>query len=248
MVVVIDQDEKHVHLLSIPRDTKIQIPGYSGYRKANSAFALGEIKRNMQERNGETVTETGASLVIDMLEEYLEIPIDHYVHVGFQAVIDVIDAVGGVTIDVERSMIYDDPVDGTSIRINPGRQTLDGKNALDYVRHRLDNRGPAYYSSDFERNERQQKVIRAVADKVLSVEGVLNIEKIIEAATENIETSLTPDQMIRLAWDLKSLSSDNIFSIDNEAFWDSQQAFTIIPESRLAEIRAELKQIFYGES
>jgi LCP family protein required for cell wall assembly len=247
MVAVIDQSKHQVHLLSIPRDTKMMAPGYSGYRKANAAFALGVNKRRQQERNDQEITETGYSVVKGMLSEYLEIPIRYHVHLGFQGFVDTVDAVNGITVDVKRSMMYDSEKDNTHINLSKGVQTLDGKNALDYVRFRLDNRGVDYQSSDFDRNKRQQEVIRAVIDKLISFEGVSNIFSVVDAVAQNTSTNLSEGKMKDLIWDFKSFSRENIFSIENEAYWDSTQGFTIIPEERLKEIQQELQKILKSE-
>jgi LCP family protein required for cell wall assembly len=243
MVAVIDQNQHQVHLLSIPRDTKVWVPGYSGYRKANAAFALGEKLRLQQERNNQQITDTGYTVVKEMLSEYLGIPVKYHVHLGFKGFEDTVDALGGITIDVKRSMMYDSEEDGTHINLSKGVQTLNGKKALDYVRFRLDNRGPDYQASDFDRNVRQQEVIRAVVDKLTSFEGVSNIYSVLDAVAKNTSTDLSVTQMKNMVWEVKSFSRQNIFTIDNEAFWDSNQGYTIIPEERLKEIRNDLQNM-----
>jgi LCP family protein required for cell wall assembly len=243
MVAVIDQNQHEVHLLSIPRDTKVRVPGYSGYRKANSAFALGEKQRLQQERNNQEITETGYTVVKDMLSEYLGIPVKYHVHVGFKGFQDTVDALGGITVDVKRSMMYDSVKDGTHINLSQGVQNLNGKKALDYVRFRLDNRGPDYQASDFDRNERQQEVIRAVVDKLTSFGGVSSIYSVIDAVAQNTSTDLSVTQMKDLVWDVKSFSRQSIVTIENEAYWDSNQGYTIIPEERLRQIRNDLQNM-----
>ncbi|GAA0350615.1 LCP family protein [Bacillus horti] len=245
LVAVVDPNDKGITMLSIPRDTKAEIPGYSGYRKVNSAYAYGELKRASQERNGEMITETGPSLVKKTLSNLLDIPIDFHVQIGFDGFVDVVDAVDGVRVNVSRSMQYDDPIDGTHIRLEPGEQTLDGKNALDYVRHRLDNRGVSYYSSDFERNERQQEVIRAVIGKLLSIQGMTNLDNVIEAIADNVSTNFTSEQLMELTRSFVSLRTPQISSIETDAYWDSSQSYTIIPESNLIEIRQQLKELLH---
>lgn len=246
MVGVVDQVEHKVHLLSIPRDTKVQVPGYSGYRKANAVYALGESKRRQQEKDEEEVTVTGPLLVKKMLSEYLQIPIKHHVHLDFKGFEEVVNAVNGVEVDVKRSMEYDSN-DGTNIRLSKGVQTLDGKKALDYVRFRLDNRGSDYQSSDFERNERQHEVIRAIMGKLTSLEGVTNLYPVLDAVADNTRADIGKEKMKNLVWNFKSFSRQSIITIDNEAYWDSKQGFTIIPDERLQEIRIELQERFINK-
>lgn len=241
MVGIIDPEDKDVHLLSIPRDTKVEIPGYSGYRKINSAYALGDSKRRSQEREGKAVTENGFTLVKKTLSEFLGIPIHFHVQVDFDGFVEVVDAVGGVKVNVSRSMQYDDPYDGTSIHIRAGEQELDGENALGYVRHRLDNRGESYQSSDFERNARQQEVIKAVIDKLVSFKGLSRVEKVIDAVAENVSTNLSPSQLKKLTRDFITFRPSDLMSIENHAYWDSRQSFTVIPEDSLSEIQQQLQ-------
>ncbi|WP_202076639.1 LCP family protein [Caldalkalibacillus salinus] len=244
MVALIDRETPSVSILSIPRDTKVQIPGHSGYIKANAVFARGEAEGNRQKFAGEEPTTSGTQLVKETLSEYLEIPVDYHVHIGFQGFVDVVDAVGGVEVDVSRSMKYHDPEDGTQIDIPRGVQVLNGYHALGYIRHRLDDRGEAYYSSDFERNERQHEVIREITDRLTTVEGLSKMDQVLDAVVQNVSTNFTPDEMKELIWDLKSLSPSDLESIENDAYWDSSQGYTIIPDERIEEIKKQFQDKF----
>lgn len=242
MVAVVDPKDKAVQLLSIPRDTKVEVPGYSGYRKVNSAYALGESTRSKQERKGEEITENGYSLVKKTLAEFLDIPIHYHVQIDFEGFVQVVDAVNGVKVNVKRSMQYDDDIDGTHIHIKAGEQVLDGANALGYVRHRLDNRGESYYSSDFERNERQQEVIKGILDKLISFQGVTKLDDVMDAITDNVSTNLSPNQLKKLTKSFITLKPSEIATIENHAYWDSRQSFTVFPEENLKEIRQHLRE------
>ena len=103
--------------------------------------------------------------------EFFDVPIDYVVEIDFKAFEDIIDAFGGITVDVDMDMRYVDPTDGTNINLKKGRQLLDGKQALDFVRYRKSNDGTAE-SSDFERNMRQQQVISALVAKIKSIDGL----------------------------------------------------------------------------
>ncbi len=243
MIAVINPETHQVQLLSIPRDTKVTIPGFSGFRKANAAYALGEATRRQQERENKTVTVTGISLIQEMLSQYLQIPIDYYVSVDFKGFEEVVDAVGGVEIHVKREMIYDSEADGTHIHLLPGRQVLNGKKALDYVRYRLDNRGLAYQASDFDRNERQQEVIRAVLKKLTSFSGAIRINSVVDAVVENTRTDIPVKTVRKLALDIRSYTPENIITLENNAYWDSAQAFSLIPDTTLQALRNQLIQL-----
>jgi LCP family protein required for cell wall assembly len=239
IVAVVQPKEKKVKLLSIPRDTRVMIPGYTKYHKINSAYSRGENARLKAERNNEPVTVTGISLVKKTLEGLLGIPIKHYVTVDFEGFKAVIDELGGIEVNVERRLVYHDPTDGTSIDLEPGLQVLDGQKALDYVRHRHDDRGSKYYSTDFERNERQQEVIRKVADKVKSFSGITHIFGIMDIAGEHIKTDLSKSQIKGLIFAFKSIGSGSIETIPHEAYWDGV-SFTVFPKENLDAIRRTL--------
>ena len=134
-------------------------------------------------------------------------------------------------------MKYDDPTDGTHINLEAGLQQLDGKNTLDYVRHRLDNRGSKYYSSDFDRGQRQQVVIKAMVDKMKSFTGISSIFTVLNVAGDHAKTDLSKDQIKGLVLDFKSVGSENIASLDTGGFWDRASSHTIIPKENLQQIQ-----------
>ncbi|WP_019123461.1 LCP family protein [Brevibacillus massiliensis] len=241
MVSVINPATKKVQLLSIPRDTRVKIPGYSGYYKINSAFAYGESERRRDERNGKVPTENGVTLTKKTLEQMLGIPIQYYITVDFNGFKSIIDELGGVEVNVDSRLVYHDPTDGTTIDLQPGLQTLNGKNALDYVRHRHDDRGTKYYSSDFDRNRRQQEVIKAVLDKMTSPEGFTKLFTVIDVALKNVNTDLSPSQIKGLAKDFKGFSSSDLTVLDSGAYWNSSIMYTLLPEENLQAIRSTLQ-------
>ncbi len=238
IVAAINPKTKHVTMMSIPRDTGVQIPGYKGYHKINSVYSKGERERRLAEQTGKPVTETGTTLLKKTLEDALGIPIYHYALIDFEGFTKVVDKLGGLEIDVEKSMVYDDPTDGTHINLKPGLQQLDGKNTLDYVRHRLDNRGSKFYSSDFDRGQRQQIVIKAMVDKMKSFTGISSFFTVLNVAGDHAKTDLSKDQIKGLVLDFKSIGSENIASLDTGGFWDRASSHTIIPKENLKQIQA----------
>ena len=127
-------------MLSIPRDSRVKIDGH-GWDKINHAYAYG-----------------GSKLSKSVVEKLLGIPIEYTVVMNFQGFVRMIDALGGVTIDVEKRMYYSDPYDddrGLYIDLHPGVQKLNGKAAIEYVRYR-DEEG------DIGRVARQQKFLTAL--------------------------------------------------------------------------------------
>ncbi|HZG15882.1 MAG TPA: LCP family protein [Candidatus Bathyarchaeia archaeon] len=241
IVSVLNPKTKQVTMLSIPRDTRVKIPGYSGYHKVNSVFANGEAERRQAEANGRTPEEDGATLTKKTLQELVGIPIQHYVEVDFEGFKAIVDELGGVEVNVDRKLVYDDPTDDTHINLEPGQQLLNGTQALGYVRHRHDNRGTKYYSSDYDRNRRQQEVIRAMVSKVTSFEGITKIFKLIDVGAQHVKTDLSPEQIKGLATDFVKMDSSSITTLENGAYWNAGTSYTYLPKEKLEEIRATLQ-------
>jgi len=239
IVAVINPEDKRVSMVSLPRDTRVKIPGYSGYHKINSVYANGEAERRRAERNNEVPEEDGISLVKKTLGEILGIPINHYIALDFEGFKAVIDELGGIEVNVDRRLVYDDPTDGTHINLQPGLQVLNGEQALGYVRHRHDNRGLKYYSSDFDRNRRQQEVIRAVLDKAASLDGLTKVFAIMDVGAKHIRTDLSKEQIIGLAYDFKNFNSSMVTTLENGAYW--QGGYTYLDKEKLELIRSTLQ-------
>ena len=139
-VVTIDTIARRITMLSIPRDSRVKIDGH-GWDKINHAYAYG-----------------GSKLSKSVVEKLLGIPIEYTVVMNFQGFVRMIDALGGVTIAVDKRMYYSDPYDddrGLYIDLHPGVQKLNGKAAIEYVRYR-DEEG------DIGRVARQQKFLTAL--------------------------------------------------------------------------------------
>lgn len=186
MVANLNIKEKKVGLLSIPRDCLVSIPDYYD-EKINAAYSLG-----------------GVELARKTVEEVLQIEIDYYILVKVNALPELIDAIGGVELYVEKDMDYDDNWGHLHIHLKEGWQTLNGDRAEQYSRFRNDEEG------DLGRIRRQQQVICAVKDKVLSPALYSKIHKIIEATYKNVETDLSPGQILDLARIYKDIELENI--------------------------------------
>ncbi len=181
MIATIDPEKDRVALLSIPRDTRIRIKGY-GYDKINAAFAYG----------GERLTQ-------NTVESFLGLDIDHYVIINTQAFVKIIDAVGGIDVDVEKRMYYEDPWDddgGLIIDLYPGKQHMDGKTAITYVRYR-DEEG------DIGRIKRQQKFMQACLDKFTSPSIITSLPSVVSEIIDSVRTDLSLRQILEFAGTLK---------------------------------------------
>lgn len=165
----VDVEDSLVTLISIPRDTIVDIEGY-GTQKINAAYALG-----------------GASLAVSTISEYAGVDIAHCVEVHFEEAVDVVDELGGVEIDVEQSI----SVEG--VTLEPGTQTLTGEQALAYARDRKHVTG-----GDFGRAKAQREVIMAVADKALSC-SVTKLPSVVRQLAQCVTTDYKLSELVDLA-------------------------------------------------
>lgn len=180
-VVTVDTDTKDVSMLWIPRDSRVRIPGY-GWNKIGHAYAYG-----------------GTTLSKQTVSEFLGIPIDYYVAVNMSGFQKVIDALGGVDIDVDKRMYYYDPYDEGEIDnnglidIKPGMQHMDGSTALQYVRFRHDELG------DIGRIARQQKFAKAMLADIITPSIITRIPSVIKEASSVFTTDMPTTQMMSLS-------------------------------------------------
>ena len=191
MVATVDPKKKKASLLSIPRDTRVKIEG-NGYDKINAAYAYG-----------------GHELTKKTVEGLLGVPVDYYIIVDIHAFERIIDAIGGVDLEVEKRMHYEDPWDddgGLVIDLYPGMQHMDGKKAIQYVRYR-DGEG------DIGRIGRQQKFMRAVLEQVLSPDIVGHLPALIDEVSQAVKTDMSVREMMSFANILKDLKG-NVITAD----------------------------------
>lgn len=190
MAVTVNKDAGTAQILSLPRDTRVQIEG-NGYDKINHAYAYG-----------------GHKLTRKTVEKLLGVPMDYYVLVDIQAFERIIDALDGVDINVEKRMYYEDPWDddgGLVIDLYPGMQHMDGKKAIQYVRFR-DGEG------DIGRITRQQHFMQAVMEKMLSPSVVPKLPKLMEEIQSAVETDMPLTEMVSLAQLLPSIREHGMIS------------------------------------
>ena len=180
MLAFINVEQKAVNLLSIPRDTRVELAEGKGTTKINHAFAYGSVP-----------------LTRKTIENFLNVDIDRYVTVDFQGFADVIDALGGVDYDVEQRMYY--PAEDIDLQAGP--QHLDGKAALSYVRWR----GTA--TADIGRIERQQKFLSTVLEQVMSTGTILRLPNLIITINTYVQTDFSLSEFTSLINMFKDVSS-----------------------------------------
>ena len=179
MVATYDVKNQKVGVVSIPRDT-IVVRDWSNYPKINGAYGKG-----------------GVELVRREVSDLLGIPIDFYLKVDIKAFVALVDEVDGVDFDVPVNMNYDDPAQNLSIHYTKGMQHLTGQQALEVVRFRHNNDMTGY--SDVGRTQTQQKLLTAVAKKVLSWGSVPKITSFVNIFAQYVDTDLELSEMAYFA-------------------------------------------------
>lgn len=187
MVVSINSENGKVELLSIPRDTRVQIPGHKGAEKITHAFFYG-----------------GSQLAIRTVEDLLQLHINHFLVINWQAFIKTVDILGGVDLYVENNMHYEDPYADLVIHLTKGYQHLDGNQAGQYVRYRSDELG------DIGRVQRQQRFLKAVTEQTLQASTILKIPKLMSAMGQYVTTDINGFKMLKLANSLKAFRSGSL--------------------------------------
>jgi len=227
IVVSIDTENNKVAMLSVPRDMWVKIPGY-GYNKINYANFYGEQKK----------TGNGPVIAKQTVSDLLDLPIHYYVSVDFSAVTKLVDAVGGISITVEKAI--DDPfypaadmIHYAPVHIKAGTQTMNGELALKYARSRET-------TSDFDRSRRQMQVISAIKDKALSA-GVLanplKINEIISIIGAHLRTDMQAGEIQQLITMLKSINTTSAINKVLDTAADSplkgvtdERGYVIVPK------------------
>ena len=188
MVASVDMDSHKAALLSVPRDTRVAIDGH-GYDKINHAYAFG-----------------GHELSKSTVERLLGTHIDHYVIIDTKAFQRIIDALGGVDIDVDKRMHYEDPWDdngGLVIDLYPGQQHLDGARAIQYVRYR-DGEG------DIGRIGRQQKFMKAVLARLISPSILPKLPDLVTQVSSAVTTDMSVPELLKYAKLLKDVHDNGM--------------------------------------
>lgn len=200
ILLTVDPLARTAGMLSIPRDLWVNIPGGFNYGRINTAYSLGEAYKYP---NG-----GGPGLAMATVEELLGVPIDYYAQIDFGAFIRFIDEIQGIKVDVKEKMKVDPLGDNNVKTLRPGVQTLNGELALAYARTRKTEGG------DFDRAQRQQQVILAIRDRILSADIlptlIKNAPTLYQELSAGVHTNLTLEQAIKLAWLAQQIPEENI--------------------------------------
>lgn len=172
MIVITVNPEKHtMKMLSIPRDTRTEIIGHNSVDKINHAYAFG-----------------GVPMAVNTVEHFLDIPIDYYVFINMEGFLQIIDTIGGVTIDNDMDLTYN------SYHYPKGEITLDGDKALIFSRIRYEDP-----HGDFGRQIRQRQIIEAVLKKASSTSSILlKATDMLDVVGDNVRMNFTMKDLIQL--------------------------------------------------
>jgi LCP family protein required for cell wall assembly len=243
IVVHLDTIGRRVSLLSIPRDTRVELRDI-GPAKINVAYGYGYAAAGKLYGEGVTPAQGGMALTAETVGQFLDLPIHYTAQINFDGFARVIDALGGVTIDVPRRIVddaYPTPDFGTvRVEFEPGPQRMDGARALIYARTR-------HADSDFERAGRQQQVIRAVVDE-LRARGPLGAALLVPALGHALDGAFTttlplsrPDMILGIGWIATGLdpatigqyrfapdTAPNFREIGSDILWDPAEVRAVV--------------------
>lgn len=206
MIVSIDTKNNKAALISIPRDTRVRIPG-EGYAKINNANALGELQGKGK----------GIDLAEKTIQENFGIEPQYYVKANFTGLKQAVDAVGGIDINVKEPLSDPEyPCDNNQykscgFKLSAGQTKMDGTTALKYARCRKGTCG-----DDFGRGLRQQEVLQAIKAKAMSMSTLTDPKKLnalINAVTDNVKTNMSLSEIQRAYEIAKKIPPENVTSI-----------------------------------
>ncbi|GAA0469274.1 LCP family protein [Alkalibacillus silvisoli] len=223
MLVTFDPNDQSAKMLSIPRDTRVDFAGMERTDKINHAYAFGEKE-----------------MTIDTVEKFLEVPVDYYVSVDFDAFIRIVDVLDGVTVNVpfdfeQKTMAPD----SYYVEFYEGEQHVNGEEALAFVRMRKqDPRG------DLGRIERQQEFLNALADEAMSLQSLTRIDRIADVVGEEITTDIRIRDGFGMLLNLNNFDRDNIESVDFDTYHQMLNgvSYQIPDNDSLEEARTKLKE------
>ena len=220
MVLTINPEDGETNIVSIPRDTYVKLHDSGEYDKINHAYAFGGIENT-----------------INTVQDYLNIPIDYYVSVNMQGLVDIIDAIGGI--EVESEFAFDFWDSGQSFSFGEGTISLDGYEALGFARMRYEDP-----EGDTGRQKRQQKVIEGIMKKLMSLDTISNYKGVLEALGNNVKMNVSLNEMLTLQKGyLGSFDSINKVVIsDIEPTYIDAIYYSVVPEETRVRISEQLRQ------
>lgn len=185
MLFNVNKNTGDVNILSIPRDTRVNIEGRQYQEKINHAFSYG-----------------GPDLALRTTSNLLGIDLEYYVVADYNFVKQFVDLIGGVEMDVPVDMVYQDST--ITIDLNAGNQVLDGDKALQYLRFR------SYPTADIGRIDAQQKFMKAMINQAITLKNITKVPQMISAYNNNIQTNMPSSVIAKYGLRAPKYDLDNI--------------------------------------
>ncbi|KAF1298463.1 transcriptional regulator [Enterococcus sp. JM4C] len=215
MVATVSPEDQQTTVVSIARDTYVDIIGRGTQDKINHAYAFG-----------------GAAMSMDTIQNFLDIPIDHYVSINMKGLKQLVDAVGGIEVNNDLTFSQD----GHDFVI--GKISLDGDATLAFSRMRYEDP-----NGDYGRQERQRKIVEGIARKVLSVDGVSKYQSILGAVESNMKTDMSFAEMQTMALDYReAFGKVKQDQLKGEGFMQDGVSYQRVAADELARVQEELKK------
>lgn len=231
LVVTINPETDEMTMVSIPRDTRAYIPAIEEQDKITHSYAFG----NKGERE---------KAVIESVEGLLDIPIDYYVSTNFDGFVNVVDELGGVNVDVPFDFTETN-MEGESLAFKEGSMSLDGNEALAYVRMRKqDPRG------DLGRNQRQQQVLSSLMENATSIKSVSKVDNVITRLGDSVKTNVTMSEMLEFKDLYENLKKKNFetLQIEGEDTYINNVYYFSAHDESIDEISQRLKEVLELDS
>jgi len=239
MAAAFDPEKKRAVVVTIPRDSRIDVEGYST-RKANAYYANFYSAARNKGRDAKEADLQARREVKELFGKFFGIPIDYTAKINFKGFSDIVDALGGIEVYVDQDMRYKDVAGGTDINLKKGFQKLNGDQALDFVRYRQSNAGTRQ-SSDLERNKRQSEVVGALADRLLSLGSLTKLDDVIDAVGNNLSIDMPASEIERMIGVYYNIRRSDITFIHLDGKWRSP--YVHLDEAKLEEAKAALLEI-----
>ncbi len=184
-----------ISMMSVPRDTYV-----------TNEYGIGH-KLNAIYRGKNAIP------LVEQIEELLSVDIDYYLFYDSDMLIDMVDTIGGVEVNVPVRMKYDDLTQNLHIDLKAGTQTLNGKQAEQFVRFRKNNDGTGYAMGDLDRTKTQQTFIKSFINTILKPTNLTKIPSLIDIALKNTDTNITAREALKYVSDVSKLDTANMITV-----------------------------------
>ncbi|MED1561681.1 transcriptional regulator [Alkalihalobacillus alcalophilus ATCC 27647 = CGMCC 1.3604] len=221
LVATFNKDEKSIILTSIPRDSRVEMVGLGFMDKINHANSRG-----------------GLNMTINTVENFLDIPIDYYGYVRFEGLVDVVDALGGIEVDVPFDFTFNEKsTDSYNLQFTEGLQHINGKEALAYSRMRKQD--PL---GDIGRGQRQQQVIEGIIKQAASFSTITNFNGLMDAIGDNLGTNFSFANLVALHSYAGSLTDIENHQVQGSNATINGVYYLEVDQEHLADLQTRLKQ------